>query len=131
MRKHYSLVHADKVLAKVKKILGRDFGGDRVEISCWANGREQGYCIKTFPTGNLEPMALVMAQQRSSDSFLVVSGRSREFDNHNQPCERIWRNAGREFEDDEEAARHIADFIFKAIHPVVAAIAGGVPGETE
>lgn len=130
MKKHYSLIHADRVLALVRKRLGRDFGGDRVIIECWSNGREQGYYIQTYPVdlirhagGKAEEGAIVFAQARSSDGITVTAGTSREFNYQtHQPSEDLWANANKHFNDDREAAKYIADFILKSMEPVAAAM---------
>lgn len=125
MRKHYSLIHADKILALVRKRLGRDFGGDRVIIECWSNGREQGYCIQTYPdaVGKAEAGTIVFAQARSSDGLTVTAGTSREFNYQtHQPSEDLWANANKHFNDDREAAKYIADFLLKSMVPVAAAL---------
>jgi len=127
MRKHHSLLHADRILAKVRKQLGRDFGGDRVTISCWSNGREQGYFIDTFPNpeGKCEPMALCFAECRGSDQAMVVVGRTREFDHQtHQPSNDLWEKKGarRYFDEDDEAADFIRWAILNALEPVAAAM---------
>lgn len=135
MRKDKSLVRADRILALVRRILGRGFGGDRVAISCWSNGREQGYFIEAFPrfkNGEENREAGVcFAEDRSSDATVVICGPHREFDfQTHQPSDALWGDGWKCFVSDDEAARHIADFLFKTMQPVAAAIAGGVPGES-
>jgi len=127
MRKHSSLLHADKVLAKLKKQLGRDFGGDRVIISCWSNGREQGYSITTYPEveGKREGVTVNFSEARSSDQVLVVAGLPREFDYQtHQPSEALWETEGarRYFSDDAEAADFIRWAILESMEPVAAAM---------
>lgn len=129
MRFHYSLVHANKVLALLRKELRgiKSANGDRVSIEAWTNCREQGYCIKCYPDVlpgmKLTDWAVCFAQARSSDGLVVVSGPLSEFDMKNQPSAALWATDSRRyFDDDLEAAKHIAKEIMKVMEPVAAAI---------
>jgi hypothetical protein len=114
MRKHESLARADKVLAKVKRILGRDYGGERVTVECWSNGREQGYAIQMLPRPVSPDTAamVVFAMHRTTEATVVVTGRLSEFDDAtHQPKDDAWDRSMVLFGEIDEAARHVADFV--------------------
>jgi hypothetical protein len=124
MKKHYSLIHADKILALVKKeVRGIKSVDDKVVIEVWANCREQGYCIKANSHDYKTDIAICFAQQRSSDAIVVIAGPLRAFDNQtNQPSEKIWTEDRRHFSVDIEAAKFIARKIMMVVEPVATAI---------
>jgi len=123
MRFHYSLEHANKVLALVQKgVRGvKSANGDHVYVEAWANCREQGYCVKVNSPNWDADVAVCFAQTRSGDSMVVIAGPVREFNNQtNQPSETIWEKNHRYFNDDAEAARYIAQEILRVVEPVAA-----------
>ena len=108
IEKHYSLIHADRVLTMVRFILGKEEGKAKVGLEVWANGREQGYClsIHKMPSGVIK---LVFAQHRSSESILVICSLDDHFDSiSNNPNEAAWKRA-KSFESDRDAAKYIVD----------------------
>jgi hypothetical protein len=121
MKFHYSLEHANKVLALVQKeVRGvKSVNGDHVRIEAWANGREQGYCIKAIAEADGTDVAICFAQARSSDSLVVIAGSDREFNGQtNQPSETVWEKNRRHFDDNKKAAEYIAQEILKTVEPV-------------
>jgi hypothetical protein len=123
MKFHYSLEHANKVLALLRKeVKGvKSANSELVSIEAWANCREQGYCIKVYAK-SYDGVAICFAQQRSSDSTVVIVGPMKDFNNHtNQPSESAYGDA-RFFGDDGKAAKYIAGEILKVLEPVHAAI---------
>jgi len=124
MKKHYSLVHADKIMAILKKEMrGIKSVKDNASIEVWANCREQGYCIKVNSPDYKTDIAICFAQQRSSDAIVVIAGPSREFDNQtNQPSDKVWGDNRRHFSVDIEAAKFIARKIMMVVEPVATVI---------
>jgi hypothetical protein len=126
MKFHYSLEHANKVLALLRKeVKGvKSANSELVSIEAWANCREQGYCIKVYAKSYDGGIAICFAQQRSSDSTVVIVGPMKDFNNQtNQPSESAYEDArffG--YNDDEKAAKYIAGEILKVLEPVHAAI---------
>lgn len=121
MRFHYSLEHANKVLALVQKgVRGvKSANGDHVYVEAWANCREQGYCIKAQGDLDCPSIAICFAQTRSADSLVVIAGPERGFNNQtNQPSEAVWEKNHMYFSDDKKAAEYIAQEILKAVEPV-------------
>jgi len=105
LEKHYSLVHADKVIDLIQERLDSDY---RISIRAWSNGREQGYHLESFD-GNKR--ACVFAQQRNSDQLLVVCGIHTEFDiQTNQPTDGVWEHR-QVFAYDKEAANQIVAWL--------------------
>ena len=108
MRYHYSLEHATQVLNKIFAIVGRE--EDEVYVQAWANGREQGYYISYYCGCGDGGYGVCFAQQRNSDSIVVVWGPVDEFDlQTNQPSEHIWEERRKYFDEDDEAAVFIID----------------------
>jgi len=110
---HYSLAHAIQVLRLVRrKVRGTPF---EITVDCWANGREQGFHLHRYSRKSAAPeVTLVIAQQRNSDSVLVIHGEPRDFDiQTNHPKQKLWNTSGnlRMFNGDEEAASYIADLL--------------------
>ena len=110
--KHYSLAHADKVLALVKHLV-KDKAtttGDLIQ-EAWANCREQGYALTAYSTNIVCCPKLVFAQSRGSEQVVVVFGFIGEFDHQtNQPNELVWKSR-KEFNDDCKAAEFIVKFL--------------------
>lgn len=129
MKFHYSLEHANKVLTLLRwEVKGvRSANSELVSIEAWANCREQGYCLKVYRQHYDGGIAICFAQQRSSDSTVVIVGPMKDFNNQtNQPSESAWEDArffG--YDDDEKAARFIAHEILKVMEPVAAKMMEG------
>jgi len=110
---HYSLEVAHQVVNKIdipKSI------AEQVTVESWSNCREQGLCISVTIGGYANWKRICVAQHRSSDSILVISGPHKEFDDHNQPSEEVWRNGVHfHFNEQKKAAEFIKKEIEKAI----------------
>lgn len=107
MQKHYSLVHAEKVL----KFARAYFKGKRSDITVqlWANSREQGFHLVNY----VSDKALSFAQQRNSDQTLIVFGAVKDFDTGTgSPSEEIWGKNCIYFDVDKdiEAGKWIAKY---------------------
>lgn len=113
LRRHYSLEHADKVL----KMMSKDLGKSKIQIVIdqWANGREQGYHLSA--SGPDVQRECCFAQQRSSDSVIVVYGMSEDFDmTTNMPNEQAWSKAV-ELYPDRKAVSEIVAWMVRGIEP--------------
>ena len=111
LEKHDSLVHAEKVL----KIVQRMMKGMQVDcvIEVWSGGREQGFHISRStpdPTCGVS-----FAEHRGSDGIVVLTGPEIEFDiTTNVPSNEIWsgeKGTVTGYKTDTKAARAIADFL--------------------
>ena len=103
MQKHYSLIHAEKVLKAIRKAMPKTISKE-VSVDLWSNGREQGFHLENHKNQT----ELVFAQQRNSDEVLVVCGTSGEFNIiTNHPSEEVWAKGRRCFRYDSEAVFHI------------------------
>ena len=105
---HYSLKVARKVVSKID--LPAKVAKD-CTVESWSNGREQGLCIKRFAITTMSKQ-IVIAQQRSSDQILIVSGTPSDFDYQtNHPSDDIWPREGARthfnYNEIEKAARYI------------------------
>lgn len=110
LTKHYSLKHSDKVLKLVKQNLPKD-GQSEIVVQAWSNGREQGYHLSHRIIGNrsYNVFGINFAQQRNSDSILVIYGSIKDFDiQTNHPYETIWKDR-KEFSNDADAANFIIE----------------------
>lgn len=111
LTKHYSLIHADKVLKLVKQDLPKDVQSEIV-VQAWSNGREQGYHLSHRIIGNrsYNVFGINFAQQRNSDNIVVVHGSIKDFDiQTNHPSETIWENNRKEFSNYSDAAEFIIE----------------------
>jgi hypothetical protein len=110
IRKHYSLVHADKVLKIVKRLMHKvEIDGS---IRAWSNGREQGYAIQIRTHDYFDNRTVCFAEQRNSDAVVVVYGPSIRFDiSTNQPDEELWATNRHDFAEDEDAAQFIVHWL--------------------
>ena len=121
MKKHYSLIHAEKVLSLLKKSLKKHkikYNKDEITILCFSNGREQGFCLKIMPIGSYQWKKICFAQQRISDNIFVVHGDEGDFDTStNMPSDELWENYEHyfEFPNDEAAVAYISGFIIKTL----------------
>lgn len=114
--KHYSLLHAEKVL-KLIRPLAKGLKFD-LDLSVWSNGREQGfYLTRREGTPDGWP-ALVWAQYRTSDSIVVIFGDHQEFDiTTHMPSEKLWGGESKghmkffHSDKDHEAAKFIVDYL--------------------
>lgn len=105
IKKHYSLVHADKVLRLLQR--SRKLKEIPVCLDNWSNGREQGYSlwVDTFSITNRRRVNF--AQARNSDEIIVLAGKPDKFDiTTNMPSGEIWPRR-RYFKDDRDAAEAI------------------------
>ena len=109
VERHYSMIHSEKVLKIIRRLAKRfkpKDVGDYMLLDNWSNGREQGFHISRDQKG------VCFAQQRNSDSILVICGTAMEFDiSTNMPSDEAWNRHNPCFNDDEKAARHIVKFI--------------------
>ena len=92
IRKHHSLLHADRILREVRKLWPEEWDGS---LRCWANGREQGYNLTAMilDDDRYGTAECVFSEGRSCDGALVMvgSGESGAFDfQTNQPSEATW-----------------------------------------
>lgn len=92
-----SLKVAHKVREELNKIVPQSMVKD-MWIESWANCREQGLCF-VFDSNSMNKdlpsvfYKAVVAEQRSSDSILIVAGNANHFNYQtNQPNEEIWNN---------------------------------------
>ena len=104
---HYSLKVAHKVVRELEKVIPAQMT-KHLSIQSWGNGREQGLSIQ-YAMGRIEEwLSINVAQQRSSDSILIVHGSN--FDHQtNQPGDQEWE-ANRvcfDYCDYEGAVNHI------------------------
>ena len=117
IEKHYSILHAEKVLKLIRPLAkGLKFN---LSMALWSNGREQGFylCRDDFD-GPGEWPALVFAQYRTSDSIVVVFGKSTEFDiTTHMPAEHLWGGEEKGHmkffpsDKDKEAAKFIVEYL--------------------
>lgn len=91
--KHHSLLHADRVLAELRKIWPKNWEG---WLRCWANGREQGYHLTVFTWDDKREVrgeaACLFAEGRSCDGALVIAGHKDEFAffGNPEPTDEAW-----------------------------------------
>ena len=109
MEKHYSLIHADIILDALFKSPLKD---KDITVECWANCREQGYHLIDYKNEK----ALNFAQQRNSDSIVIVAGSSRhDFDTStNSPSDSAWEKGRVELYPDEKATDYIVCYFSRA-----------------
>lgn len=109
LERHYSLEHADKVLGLVVDAVEDDAPHDwSGTIGVWSNGREQGYSLTSYDGDIQTRPQVVFAQQRSSDTIVVVWGPARQFNiTTNHPNEKVWEENNRTFRSDIRAAEFI------------------------
>lgn len=81
--KHSSIIAADKVLTKLKR-MWRTEGVDDATIRHYANCREQGYHI------SCGQHSVSFAEHRSSDQIIVIWGPTMEFDGAGLISDRLW-----------------------------------------
>lgn len=107
---HYSLKVASEVVNKIS--IPKEIK-DSVTLESWSNGREQGLCI-SVSLGNIEQWKhICVAQQRSSDDIIVISGPYNEFDiTTNIPSDRVFSNRVCFRYDEQDKA---AEYIYKVI----------------
>ena len=106
--KHYSLVHADRIIAAVRRRL-RPVKGKTMTQLVWANGREQGYAIRCDTTNRM----VLFAQQRNGDSLFVVPGNRADFDiQTNHPNDKVWETR-KNFDADKEAIEYITTYLLQ------------------
>ena len=87
-----SLVVARKVVRALEKIIPKELAKD-CRVESWSNCREQGLCIKRWSRDGGFDRRVVVAEARSSDSILVVTGTYCDFDMQtNQPSDEAWHN---------------------------------------
>ncbi len=87
LHRHYSLEHSDKVLKQIAKALAKS--KLQIVVDQWANGREQGYHLSV--SGPDAQRDCCFAQQRNSDTVVVVFGKPRQFDiTTNMPDDEAW-----------------------------------------
>ncbi len=94
IEKSANLLHADRILAEVRKIWPKQWEG---WLKCWANGREQGYWLQaTLWIGDYAERgaaACVFSEGRSCDGALIVVGGTRDFDYMtNHPSDKLWHD---------------------------------------
>jgi len=105
IKKHYSLIHAAKVLKLIQK--SRKLKKIPIRLDNWSNGREQGYSlwVDTFSLGARRRVNF--AQARNSDETIVIAGKPLDFDiTTNMPTDEVWERR-RYFKDDRDAAEAI------------------------
>ena len=106
--KHYSLRHADRIIAAVRRRLRPVKGKTMVQI-VWANGREQGYAIHCHTTNRM----VLFAQQRNGDSLFVVPGIRTDFViQTNHPNDKVWETR-KNFDVDKEAVEYITTYLLQ------------------
>jgi len=107
---HYSLDVAMKVVNKIN--LPKEIAKN-CDIQSWSNGREQGVCIHST-NGNYETWSkIAIAQQRNSDSIMVISGRDVNFNiQTNMPDDEAWEKRKHfEYNEVKKAAEYITKII--------------------
>jgi hypothetical protein len=117
IHKHYSVLHAEKVLKLIRPLAkGLKFN---LTLSLWSNGREQGFYLCRDSEGSPgEWPALVWGQYRTSDSTVVVFGKATEFDiTTHMPAEHLWGGEEKGHmkffpgDKDEAAAKFIVEYL--------------------
>lgn len=109
---HYSLRHANLVLRELRRLWPTEWKG---EVSCWSNGREQGYYITMYPPNDFKISlflypSCVFAQNRNGDQVVVVIGRADNFDiTTNMPTDDCWESGKKYFSDNTAAAKYIVE----------------------
>jgi len=109
-----SLIVARKVVKELEKILPKEIAKN-CQVESWANGREQGLCLKHWPAeaGILFSKMAVFSEARSSDNILVIAGTSDDFCHQtNQPNEQAYEN--RKYFDCNDysgAAKYVKEFL--------------------
>ena len=102
IEKHESLKVADKVVTEMRALIKgfqQDYTSDtEIRMSCWSNGREQGYMLEIYPrraTDNGEyrdSRAVLIAQSRNSDHIIVVRDENHSFNfTTHTPSEADWK----------------------------------------
>lgn len=113
IERHYSLKHADNVLKFVKRLAR----GTKMKfgLEVWSNGRMQGYFLDRTDGNPNEWPGVVWAQYKTSDSTIVIFGRTCQFDvTTHMPNEELWQEEHQKFfpyDKDEEAAKFIVDYL--------------------
>jgi len=108
---HYSLEVAHQIVDKIN--IPKEVG-NYVTLESWSNCREQGLCISVALGKIKQWKKICVAQQRSSDSILIIAGNSMEFDNNNQPSEEIWPSRITfSYNEQNKAAKYIKDQIME------------------
>lgn len=109
---HYSLAHSNVVLKIVRSALRKT--SQRIVVEAWSNGREQGYYLSGHISSS---RGCCFAQQRNSDTIVVVFGKTTEFDvTTNMPSDKLWQKMV-ELYPDEVAAAAIVDWMQRGIEP--------------
>lgn len=116
IQKHYSIIHAEKVLKLIRPLAkGLKFN---MTLRNWSNGREQGFFLSRQEGAPEEWPALVWGQYRTSDSTVVVFGRVPDFDiTTHQPSGALWGGEEKGHmkffpsDKDAEAAKFIMDYL--------------------
>jgi hypothetical protein len=119
INKHYSIIHSEKVLTLVKRMVRKiktkhDVVNRQLEsgitIEHFSNCREQGYSLIIYKNAT-STLRINFAQQRNSDQIVVVFGPSEGFNiSTNAPNEEIY--AGNQcFGIDMDAVKYIVRLI--------------------
>jgi hypothetical protein len=89
--KHYSLVVSDKVLTLVR-VIAKSYPGSGIDVTCYANCREQGYHL--VHPGSLSELnrAVTFAQHRNSDDIRIWCGSTRDFGVNGIPSDALYPN---------------------------------------
>lgn len=118
--KHHSLRVADRVLSHLEgfleefDVLDKEAG----TISCYANGREQGYHIQVWPEDkNIENWRGVsFSEHRNSDDIVIYFGKVTKADFEyagNVPSEAVYKNARHyPYGAEQDAAHAIAKYLW-------------------
>ena len=86
--RHPSLIVADRVLKKLRRLLSSKHPGITLDVKLYANCREQGYYITNLSLSDLVPtVAVSFSENRNSDDIRVWYGPWRSFDNSGIPSE--------------------------------------------
>lgn len=115
--KHYSLVHAEKVLKLLRKKVQAAKGhkDSYVALDNWSNGREQGFHVAYYEHGVTGARGAVFAQARSSDAVVVLMGDEKHFDiTTNMPSDALWKTR-RSMDSDSLAADVIAQWLLEGV----------------
>lgn len=110
---HYSLKVARDVVDKINLPAKM---AEYVDITCWANGREQGLSIALSFGGHIENWKRVnVAQNRNSDDIVVIFGSHHDFDfRTNQPNEYAYKSCEFfKYNEQKKAADYIKSVIVK------------------
>jgi hypothetical protein len=126
IKKHESLVRADKVLRAVNALGLSKFAAEHFRVEAWDNCREQGYVLKAYlfePIGSLlgpqgrgtYNVGVFFAQDRGSDATVVcIDSSAAAIGNH--PSDKAWEKSRKHFNSTEtkKAAKYIRDFVERA-----------------